>query len=58
MKAKRKEYLFFKHFKMALHSDEVCLLDHFYMYMNGSGGGGEGGVTIVFYLRFLTHSVF
>ena len=52
-----KEYLFFKHFKMALHSDEVCFLDHFYMYMNGSVGGG-GGVTIVFYLRFLTHSVY
>lgn len=30
-----KEYLFFKHFKMALHSDEVCLLAHFYMYMYG-----------------------
>ena len=49
-----KEYLFFKHFKMALHSDEVCLLDLFYMYMYGSG---EGGVTIFFRLRFLTHSV-
>ena len=30
-----REYLFFKHFKMALHSDEVCLLAHFYMYIYG-----------------------
>ena len=37
-----KEYLFFKHFKMALYHDQVCLLDHFFMYMYGSGGRGGG----------------
>ena len=28
-------YFLIKHFNMALHSDEVCLLAHFYMYMYG-----------------------
>ena len=51
-----KEYLFFKHFKMALYHDEVCLLDHFFMYMYVSGGRGGGeGDSVVFHLRFLTH---
>ena len=32
---KKSIYFLIKHFNMALHSDEVCLLVHFYMYMYG-----------------------
>ena len=29
--SEEKEYLFFKHFKMALHSDEVSSLNHYWL---------------------------